>query len=599
MAVALPILACADAENVGAQLYASHCGGCHDTRVLGAPSRQSLRELGKSAIYEAITSGPMVGQAAGLADRERRSIADFLGGHSHAEAYAPFMCPARTADLGPIERNDLDGWGFTTENTRYVSPSIGQISRREIPALKVKWAFAYPGATRARAQPNVVGNTVLVGSQDGTIHALSLGSGCTYWTYKANAEVRTAISVASERIGAHDRWLAYFGDLSGSVYALDAETGHLLWRRKVDAHPAVAISGSPKLYARVIFVPMSSMEWAAAADSNYACCSFRGGVVALDAVNGKQLWKTYSIDAAPRKTGKLNSAGAALQGPAGAPIWNTPTIDVRRHRLYVGTGQSYTWPAAPTSDSVLALDMSTGARIWSFQALADDAWNLSCYGGDRVNCPKNPGPDQDFGAAIVLVDKGGKGDLVVAGQKTGYVYALNPDSGAVVWKTKVGRGGYAGGVHFGMATDGTRILVPINDRNFALGKLTGRRFPGVHALAVDTGQELWYTAANACAARTLPNCQEGNSAPITASEEFAVAGAVDGFLRVYDMQSGRILWQFDTTATVLSVSGQPAHGGSMDGSGPIVVRGNLLVNSGYLYFGGMGGNVLLCFSAAD
>jgi polyvinyl alcohol dehydrogenase (cytochrome) len=344
---------------------------------------------------------------------------------------------------------------------------------------------------------------------------------------------------------------------------------------------------------------MSSSEWAAAANPTYECCTFRGGVAALDAATGREIWKGYTIVEPAQLIDGPNAAGARRFHPAGAPVWNSPTIDAGRNRLYVGTGEAYTSPAAGTSDAVIAFDLSTGRQLWHYQSLAGDAWNMACFIGGGPNCPQENGPDLDIGASPVLLSLPDGRDVVVAGQKSADVFALDPDTGRLLWKTRTGRGGYAGGVHWGLAAAGTTVFAPSADTLFLPTDVNrGIAKPGLFALDAATGRQLWYTAApDLCPAELKPACDPGLSAAVTAMPGVVFAGGFDGRLRAYGSSDGRVLWEYDTNREFVASSGAKAHGGSIESAGPVVVDGALLVNSGYLFGGRMPGNVLLKFSA--
>ena len=340
---------------------------------------------------------------------------------------------------------------------------------------------------------------------------------------------------------------------------------------------------------------MSSNEWAAAADPAYECCSFRGGVAALDAATGQRLWITYSIPETPKPTGARNKAGAAVIAPAGAPVWNSPTIDLKRRRLYVGTGEAYTSPAAGTSDSVLAIDLDSGKLLWHYQSLSGDAWNLACFIGGGPNCPVENGPDLDIGASPILQRLPDGKDLLLVGQKSAHVFALDPETGALRWRIKEGRGGYAGGVHWGMATDATTLYAPNADTIF-LGTEKGEAKPGLFAIDPTNGQVKWFAPAPlVCRDDQKPACDPGYSAPATAMEGAVFAPGFDGYLRAYN-PAGQLLWSFDTAREYVTVSGERAQGGSIESAGAMLGDGYVLVNSGYLFGGRMPGNVLLAFT---
>jgi len=580
------------------ELYAKHCSACHDGAVPRAPHPVTFQMMGPAAILNALENGAMRAQGEQLSAEERRSLAEFLGGAKlpHTDAARLKQCSAKQAAFDFNNTPPLDGWSMTLEGTRYVDSSRAGLSATEIPRLQLKWAFGFPGATRARSQPTAGGGGLFVGSQDGTVYALDFATGCVRWTFKADAEVRSSPTLAPWKSG--DRTAQprlYFGDFNGNAYAVNALSGKLEWKVRVDQHPRLTITGSPRLFEGRLYVPMSSNEWAAAADPAYECCTFRGGVTALDASTGKLIWRSYTIPETPVDTGQRNSVGATRRHPAGAPVWNSPTIDVKRRRLYVGTGEAYTSPAAAQSDSVIAYDLDTGRMLWWHQSISGDAWNMACFIGGGSNCPVENGPDLDVGAPPIL-QRGKDGDILLVGQKSADVFALNPDDGKLIWKVKHGRGGYAGGVHWGMAAAPDRLFAPNADTIF-LGTEKGTAKPGLFAIDPKDGSVLWFAAApDVCPKQRKPACDPGYSAPPTAIPGAVFQPSFDGWLRAYGANDGRLLWQFDTAREFTTVSGEQAHGGSIESAGAIVADGKLAVNSGYLFGGRMPGNVLLVFS---
>lgn len=572
-------------------LFDARCSHCHQGTVPRAPHLVTFQLIGSDAIYASITEGTMREHAKGLGEAQRRALANHLGGAAPATVPVK-MCaapmPPRTAGQPRSQ-----GWGLNLENTRFIPAAIAKLAAAEVPKLAVKWVFAYPGASRARSQPSVHDGVVYVGSQSGAVHALDLASGCAYWTFKADAEVRSAVSPdeSGQRL--------FFGDIRGHLYALRAKDGPLVWRTLVHDHPDVTLTGSPRYHEGRIYAPLSSKEWASAADPAYSCCTFRGGVVAVNAKDGRILWTSYAIPEAPQPVGK-NSSGQTRFAPAGAPIWNSPTLDAKRQRLYSGTGESYTSPAVATSDAVLAFDMQTGALAWWHQSLAGDAWNMACFIGGGENCPEENGPDLDIGAPPMLMRLQDGREILVAGQKSGHVFALDPDdNGKLLWKVRLGRGGFAGGVHWGMAAGEGRIYAPIADTEFT-GEEQGEPRPGLFALDPATGKVLWHTPApDACSPEDRPACDPGLSAAVTAIPGLVFAGAFDGHLRAYAANDGRILWDFDTNRPFQTVSGEQGQGGSIEADGPVIAEGHVLVNSGYLFGGRMPGNLLFAFAPAE
>ena len=565
--------------------YDERCAHCHDGSVAKAPHLIEFQIIGPKAIAATLTQGLMATHAEGLSALEIAALATHLGGAT-AAAVPVRMCEEQELSAA---RPATQGWSLNTAGTRFIPGHVAELSAEDVPKLRLKWVFAYPGATRARSQPVPFGDSVIVGSQDGTVYALDLQSGCAHWRYAADVEVRSAVDINP------DGSAAYFGDIKGGVYAIDPRTGAEIWRSHADPHPDVTITGSPRLFNNRLYVPLSSKEWSSAADPGYACCTFRGGVAAFDASSGEHLWTSYSIPQAPEPTGETNDLGAPLYHPAGAPVWNSPTIDPQRNLLYVGTGEGYTSPAANTTDSILAIDLTTGELIWHYQAIAGDAWNMACFIGGGPNCPVEDGPDLDIGAPPMLMTVDGR-DMVIGGQKSGDVFALDPADGSLLWRKKIGRGGFAGGMHWGMAAEGDAIFAPNADTVFT-GRFTGERKPGLFALNAADGEILWFSPApDVCAEKDKPACDPGFSAAVTAIPGVVFAGAFDGHLRAYDSASGDLLWDFNTHNEFPSVSGERARGGSIEADGPVVYQGHVLVNSGYLFGDRMAGNSLLVFA---
>ncbi len=263
-----------------------------------------------------------------------------------------------------------------------------------------------------------------MGSQNGVVYSLDARSGCTYWLYQASpAGVRSAISIGPRFPSAG--FAAYFGDREARVYGVDAITGKALWKVKVDDHPLARITGAVQLYEGRLYVPVASFEEGAAANPKYECCTFRGSLVALDAQTGKQLWKTYVIPAAPRRTRK-NPSGTQLWGPSGGGIWSAPTIDPKRRLIYVATGDHYSDPEEGFGDSVVAIEMDSGKIAWGRKLMEGDRWNLACLAGDKAGCPKGEEPDFDFGASPILNTLSDGRQVLLAGSNPGFVDRRRP-----------------------------------------------------------------------------------------------------------------------------------------------------------------------------
>ena len=570
----------------GAAIYQKQCAQCHDKGVGRAPQLLTLSLLTPERALAALTTGKMAEQGKALTPAEIRAVSMFVTGKSFGadQPVTEGQCAAAPAFDQPFAGPYWNGWGVDSSNRRMQPAAMAGLTAAQVPALKLKWAFGFPGGGKAFAQPTVVGGRLFAGSDTGKVYALDAAGGCIIWMFKADAPVRSAITIGP--VGA--KWAAYFGDQRAQAYAVDAATGTLLWKVRVEQHPAAMITGAPALYQDRLYVPDSSYEEVTGGSSKYECCKFRGAVTALDAATGKVIWKTYTIAEEPHPVRK-NKQGTQLYGPAGAAVWSSPTIDPVRHAVYVTTGDSYSDPPARTSDSFLALDMDTGKLLWSRQLTSGDAFNLACPSND--NCPEAKGPDFDFGCSPNLVTLPNGKRALIAGQKSGMVHALDPDQqGEVLWQTRVGKGGPLGGVQWGNASDAQNVYAAVSDHFAAKDPQDAG---GIYALKLETGARVWYAPPVHC---TRPNCSPAQSAAVTVIPGVVFSGSLDGHLRAYATADGSIIWDVDTIAEYKTVNGVKAKGGSLDGPGPVVVGGTLYVNSGYGMFGETPGNVLLAFT---
>jgi polyvinyl alcohol dehydrogenase (cytochrome) len=493
------------------------------------------------------------------------------------------------------------GWSPSTSNARYQPADRAGLEPAKVRRLKLKWALGFPGDVTAFAAASIVNGTLFVGSASGAVEAVDAKTGCTHWVFQANGPVRAAILPVSSG----STTTLVFTDLIGWAYALDARSGRLIWKKRIDEHEATRLTGSSVSLNGVVFIPAASWEETRSLDPQYVCCTFRGSVTALGVRDGSMIWKTYTVDA-PRKTG-TNSAGAAQWGPSGAPIWSAPTVDAKRGVLYVSTGDNYSVPATSTSDAVMALDLKTGRIVWTAQVLANDAYTSACR-NKGVNCPPPNGPDFDFGSSAILVHAPNGKEMLVAGQKSGMVYAFDPDAkGKILWQTRVGKGGLNGGVQWGMASDEQKVYAAVNDTSGVMntaGPVGGATFDpvkggGLTALHLEDGSKAWFVASHPCDP-PRPGCSPGQSAALTLIPGVVFSAALDGHVRAFSTEDGEMLWDFDTAAqTYTTVNGVPAKGGSIDGAGPVVAGGMVFLNSGYPRNGGMPGNVLLAFAPEE
>jgi polyvinyl alcohol dehydrogenase (cytochrome) len=593
----------------GAALFQQKCATCHDHPGGRIPAHEVIAALPLDAVVNAMTTGAMQTQAAGLSPDEIRAIASFLTGKPSAASVQPNFGaapaapppspPAASLDAnrcaGPPPAIRLDGakwngWGNDLENSRY-QPQPG-IAAEDVPKLKVKWVFALPG-TLTQGQPTIIGDRIFVSSESGTIFSLNAKTGCTYWAYLADIGVRTAMTVGPMPGSSQSKFAVYFGDMHASAYALDADTGKLIWKTTLDVHPIARISGAPVLYKDRLYVPLSSEEEVAGLVPKYECCTFRGAVAALDAYTGKVSWKTHVIQEEPKPT-KKNSAGTQMYGPAGGSIWSSPTLDLKRKLIYVGTGDSYTDVATTSTDAIVAIEMKSGAIKWVNQVLPNDNYVVGCRTAGVGNCPNPVGPDFDFGSSTILRKLPNGKQVLLAGQKAGILYALDPDHGGkTLWQVQVGTGSALGGIEWGFAADQNTVYVPISNPGGS-----GEKRASLSALNIATGKVIWSARApDAVCAWGRAGCIAAQSAAITLIPGVVFSGSMDGHMRAYSVKDGSVIWDFDTAAPKFdAVNGVTATGGSIDQGGPTIANGILYTNSGYGRLVGHRGNALIAFS---
>ena len=564
----------------GFATFQTKCMSCHgNPNVPRAPQPSAIRQMSPERIYDALTNGPMKSQGDALTEDQRRMVAIFMSGRPFGTveqgdaSQMPNRCVSNPEMAAPNASRDWNGWGGNPANDRFKTRS--GLTAADAPKLKLKWAFGYPGGLSAFGQPTVVAGRVFVGTDTGYVYSLDAKTGCVYWSFQAKGTVRSAVKIAPVEGVAGVRLGVFFGDFHANVYGLDAQTGRQLWTTPVSDHFVARITAGPAAYGGRIFVPVSSSEEFTAASLDYPCCTNRGSVVALDAATGKRVWTAWVVDK-PMPTRK-NSRGVQQYAPSGGSVWNSPTVDARRGALYFGTGDAETDPTPKTTDAILAVDIRTGRRLWSYQAAANDSFLGGCSGPQRTdNCPKVNGPDLDIGNSPVLQTLPGGRRVLVAGTKDGHVFALDPDrKGKLLWTVKVLPKGArsAGGVYWGGAADGSRIYYGLS-----AGAMT--------AVELKTGRRAWYQ----------PLSKANNSAATTAIPGVAFEGDMDGVLHALSTADGRELWSFDTARPFETVNKVQAHGGGLGSAGPTVADGMLFVGSGYAVVGDKTGNVLLAFA---
>lgn len=612
----------------GADIFAARCKSCHEPAVGRAPNRDDLARRPAGDIVSALSTGIMAPMAQGLSDADKAAVAAYLTAPApRAERPTGEEMPRIAIKTGPIGHDpkcaaaapairptagDWASMGVDDRSSRFQrNPGL---KAGDVPRLKLKWAFSMTGG----GQPTVVGDWLFITNRSGKFYALDAKTGCVRWSVD-NLVARTTPMVVRSKI-APSGWATFVGQSDRVVRAFDAQTGKELWRSPMlEDHKASLLTGTPVVFGDKLIVPISSIEEAAAMSKGYVCCTFRGSLAALDLKTGKLLWKTHTISEPLRK--HRESDGKTLTGPAGAAIWAAPSIDRKRGLVYVVTGDSYTDVDTTGADAVMAIEVATGKIRWQHQVTQKDNFVMGCGPKSASgNCPTPLGPDYDFGATPILMTLKGGQQVLVAGQKSGLVYGFNPDTGALLWKTTVGAGSALGGVEWGIGADDRRVYVPISDLGPVMAEFRGTEVipelqtktpvkarPGVYALDPSNGAILWEAPAPkapchyAADGDRASRCVRSQSAAPAVVPGFVFEGGLDGWLRAYDAASGKIAWEFSTTAqtydTLNGIKGQP--GGGIDGMGPTVAGGMVYVmsgNNGASRVGSNGVNVLLAFS---
>jgi polyvinyl alcohol dehydrogenase (cytochrome) len=607
---------------LGERLFDQHCASCHDNPAMHAPSREALAGFSKETVMVALEFGKMQPMATHLSKQERGLIAIYLAGSAPADEWiAEHGCTTPPVD---DSTEYVTNWGLGTNNRRFMEGERAGINRANVGSLELAWSLAFPKVTDMRSQPAIIGDTMYFGDKTGKVYAIDRKRGCIRNHTEVLSGIRSAITVATLSTG---RQLLVFADSMASIYALDPDSLKTVWQEAARIYETSVITGSISYHGDRLFVPVSSYEVAVSGSPSHVCCKSHGGVIALDATNGNKLWEWHGTAEATLQG--RNSAGGEIYGPSGVSVWSTPTIDARRNRIYIGTGENLSRPATENSDAIVALDMDSGELAWRFQATADDVWNAACLNGGP-NCPENPGGDFDFGASVILAELPDGSELLLAGQKSGDVYALDPDpagpAGEVVWHRQVSNAGIGpnlaqsttnGGVHWGMALSGERLLVAAADPERVRPDYIPK--PGLHALNVSNGDIQWFQGVTrGCEIAEedkpmigLQNMRAGKkveledqyrcsfyyglSAAVMATPELVFSAGLDGRIRAFDIADGELLWQAETAESFEADNGITGHGGAIDVSGQVMADGWLYVQSGYSMFGQLPGNMLLAY----
>jgi polyvinyl alcohol dehydrogenase (cytochrome) len=524
-----------------------------------------------------------------------------LAGFTATSQAAVTRCTDTIDTASPLLSNSF---AFNSANTRN---QASKINAGNVGQLKPAYTHVAEGAKDKRGAP-VVTEQALYFIEGLDLVAANRATGCEYWRYTGKRQSALAggtnamrnsvyfVPAAAPRPAA-----VLVGDFFGNVYSVNAQTGKEVWKAFMgtDANRHM-ITGSFQVHEGTVYVPVATKEVMTTIGDLFSnCCSSHGMLRAVDVATGKVKWTYHTTaNAAP-------VSGTSMRGPNGASIWATPMIDADNQAVVVGTGQNLSQPTTDTSDAIISLDMATGKPKWIFQAVKGDYWNLACVspGSFARHCTKSDANrDFDFGASPILAPLPTGGKAILAGGKNGVVYSLNPKTGALNWSTKLGVGGTLGGIHWGMAIDGTKVYASVTD--IVLGQITSLGFsqllainatlgkytvpsvgakPGIYALDLLTGKVAWE--------KHYKHVYQGNSydalfsAALSVTNDVLMAVDLRGQLKALRTSNGDELFSFDTAVSVVDVNGASGKGGTADSVGPVPAGSDVYVNSGYSSFG--------------
>ena len=592
--VLLSFLSVGNAFGNGEVSYNKLCASCHDKPTdPKIPHRLTMSSYYQSRVHDALTSGAMAPFVQGMDEQEIQEIVAFVTERVEDpdERTQLLLCEKEPISAVPV----ISQWGIDKANTRFQPNS--SVNAANVASLKLKWVFNVPNSRTMRGYPAVSEDTIFLPNTTGKLYAISRETGCVKWHFDAEGEIRTAAHLFS----LNDTPVVSFGSAGSTVVIVSALDGSLIYRENVALFSQSMLTGTQVQHGDSLYIPVSAIDVALAMNPRYECCTSHGGLHAVNLADWSIRWTAHTTENA--KPTYKNPVGTQMHGPSGAPIWSSPTIDEKRNHVYIGTGENTSSPATNTSDAIMAFDLSTGEEKWVFQGTKGDAFNMACRRGP--NCPLENGPDFDFGAAPILTTTSAGTDLVLAGQKSGDVWALNPDSGELVWNRKLSPGSALGGVHWGMTLVGDVLIVPIADPDFVEGKN-----PGVFALDTKTGEVIWsHKASRACELSGIrsffsrtprSDCpfHYAFSAAASSTNDVVFAGSLDGRVFAFRVTDGEVLWSFDTKQEFEGVNSGEALGGAVDNPGVAIAGNQVMVLSGYDLFGQVPGNVLLMFELA-
>jgi polyvinyl alcohol dehydrogenase (cytochrome) len=270
-ALMLPLLSAQD----GAGIYKERCAACHDMPQARVPSLATIKAMSAEAIYVALTNGVMKSRAEGLSTAQIFALIGYIAPTGGAQAAPSAITPTCQGDAAfrpGATAPQWNGWSPSVTNSRFADAATASLAASDVPKLKVKWAFNLGAVTMARSQPVIVGGRVFLASQTGAVYALDADSGCTRWGFQAAPGLRGGITIGES----NGTPAVFFSDAGGTAYALNAQTGTLLWKVRPVDHFATMATATPRYYKGVIYQPYASFEEALLHVSRqrgrYRCC---------------------------------------------------------------------------------------------------------------------------------------------------------------------------------------------------------------------------------------------------------------------------------------------------------------------------------------
>ncbi len=592
-----------DPDHPGRSIYEASCAICHgNSQFPRAHAFDTLRSMSAGNLTFALREGTMRSQGELLSDEELVSVVSYLAVDGDESNWvASFLCEPNRLNVsvdGPVGFSRV---GIDSNNSRHISATDFGLDIEDLSNLELAWAVGFPQTSGLRAAPVIAGSTIFYAVTDlNTVFALDVASGCSKWSYESQTPLRS--SLLFDRIDGNG--VLIFGDSAGLIHVLDANSGSPVWVESAQASDNQGmITGSPTVHDGKIIVPISGSGILAGGNPRFECCENHGAITALALSTGDVIWEYHTMPSAAYN-GQVSSLGVNQKGPSGAPIWSTPTVDSDRNQIYVTTGENTSHPTTMTSDAIIAIDLDTGEENWVFQALPNDMWHFGCLsaGEPGPNCillDDTNSRDFDFGGSAVLLE-GGERDILLAGQKSGDLWAIDPASGQLIWNQKIGEGTPFGGNHWGIATNNELVFLPISDANSFTQNLDAA-VPGVYAFDTESGELIWsFLIEPDCGSHRsehIQNCNSiyGLSATPLSIGDALVVGSLDGRLFILESDAGELMFEFDTAVDFETANGIAATGGAIDAHSIAAGAGMLFIGSGYGQFNQTPGNVLLAF----